>query len=265
MSLGDDDNKNDNNNKNNHTDSHNNRHRQFNAKIAPPALGGKKVGIFATRTPHRPNPIGFTLVKVDSIVRPSKSRKDKGKGKSYSINISGLDLVDGTPVLDIKPYVPHYDSVGYPAQGKESGVETNAMANEVRVPDWVSEGLTKRKNVIFSSQAKADLESIAMLDSTDGNGTSTRGGLQFYGVSSGRDATPEEALAAIRFCIVEVLSVDVRSEWQTKKARKGRYRAERADRLREVVKSGCDKSSTEEMDVSADVDLDVDGLENDGD
>merc|ERR1712238_99549 len=45
------------------------KNRQFQAKISPPALGGKKVGIFATRSPHRPNPVGFSLVKIHSIVK----------------------------------------------------------------------------------------------------------------------------------------------------------------------------------------------------
>jgi len=55
----------------------------------------KRIGIFATRTPHRPNPIGITLAR---IVQVNKEKK--------IVLLSGLDLVDGTPVLDIKPYVP---------------------------------------------------------------------------------------------------------------------------------------------------------------
>jgi tRNA (Thr-GGU) A37 N-methylase len=72
--------------------------RQFPSKIAPPSLGGKKVGVFSTRTPHRPNPIGFSLCKLDKVVvNNSKS------GPTFSLLVSGLDIVDGTPVLDIKP------------------------------------------------------------------------------------------------------------------------------------------------------------------
>lgn len=67
----------------------------FPAKIAPPVLKGRRIGLFCTRSPHRPNPIGLTLVRVDGV--------DARRGV---IQISGLDLVDGTPVLDIKPYVP---------------------------------------------------------------------------------------------------------------------------------------------------------------
>ncbi|KAJ0398245.1 hypothetical protein P43SY_000345 [Pythium insidiosum] len=66
---------------------------KFAAKIAPPRLGGQKVGLFSTRTPHRPNSIGLTVVKIEAVY-----------GKY--IEISGHDLVNGTPVLDVKPYVP---------------------------------------------------------------------------------------------------------------------------------------------------------------
>ena len=74
--------------------------KTYTAKIAPPVLGGKKVGVFATRTPHRPNPIGLSVVRLDSI-----------STSPNAIHISGVDLVNGTPVIDIKPYVPSYDSV----------------------------------------------------------------------------------------------------------------------------------------------------------
>ena len=61
-------------------------------------MKGKSVGVFATRTPHRPNAIGITLARVESI----EGRK---------VLLSALDLLDGTPILDIKPYVTPYDSV----------------------------------------------------------------------------------------------------------------------------------------------------------
>jgi tRNA (Thr-GGU) A37 N-methylase len=54
--------------------------------------------VFATRTPHRPCPIGLTVAKVEGI-------------KGATLLLSGADLVDGTPVLDIKPYLPYCDSV----------------------------------------------------------------------------------------------------------------------------------------------------------
>jgi tRNA-Thr(GGU) m(6)t(6)A37 methyltransferase TsaA len=71
--------------------------------VRPPWLGGRKrVGIFASRSPHRPNYMGLSVVRLDSVVRE--------KGKSY-LELSGIDFLDNTPVFDIKPYVPYSDSI----------------------------------------------------------------------------------------------------------------------------------------------------------
>ncbi|MNQ23972.1 putative tRNA (adenine(37)-N6)-methyltransferase [compost metagenome] len=68
-------------------------------KVRPPRLGGNKsVGVFASRATHRPNGIGQSVVKLDRV--------EPGR-----LWLSGIDLLDGTPVLDIKPYVPYADSV----------------------------------------------------------------------------------------------------------------------------------------------------------
>jgi hypothetical protein len=64
-----------------------------------------KVGVFSCRTPNRPNPIGLTLVKLDRV--------DK---KKFRLFVSGVDLLDGTPVLDIKPFIPLHD-LPNPAHG----------------------------------------------------------------------------------------------------------------------------------------------------
>ena len=72
-------------------------------KVRPPRLGGNKtIGVFATRSPNRPNPIGLSVVSYLGI-----RRNDEG----YVIEIGGVDLLDGTPILDIKPYVPYVDAV----------------------------------------------------------------------------------------------------------------------------------------------------------
>ena len=69
----------------------------------PPRLGGqKRVGVYASRSPHRPNHIGMSAVRLEKIV------KDDGPVR---LELSGVDLLDGTPVLDIKPYVPYSDVV----------------------------------------------------------------------------------------------------------------------------------------------------------
>ncbi|KAI7733842.1 hypothetical protein M8C21_027751, partial [Ambrosia artemisiifolia] len=66
--------------------------------VRVPRLKGEKMGLFATRSPHRPCPIGLTVAKVESV-------------QESSILLSGVDLVDGTPVLDVKPYLPYCDSI----------------------------------------------------------------------------------------------------------------------------------------------------------
>ena len=69
--------------------------------VRPPRLGGsERVGVFATRSPFRPNPIGLTCVKLDRV-----ELTDKGP----VIHVLGADLRDGTPILDIKPYIPFAD------------------------------------------------------------------------------------------------------------------------------------------------------------
>ena len=73
------------------------------AKVRPPRLGGnKKMGVFATRATHRPNGIGLSVVKLDSITRTQQD---------IVLNVSGLDLIDGTPIIDIKPYIPYSDCI----------------------------------------------------------------------------------------------------------------------------------------------------------
>ncbi|HDS1748300.1 MULTISPECIES: tRNA (N6-threonylcarbamoyladenosine(37)-N6)-methyltransferase TrmO [Pseudomonas] len=68
-------------------------------KVRPPRLGGNKsMGVFATRATHRPNGIGQSVVRLEAV--------EPGR-----LLLSGIDLLDGTPVLDIKPYVPYADSI----------------------------------------------------------------------------------------------------------------------------------------------------------
>lgn len=72
--------------------------------IRPPRLGGsRKVGVLASRSPHRPNPIGLSAVKLERI--------DLDAPGGIEIHVTGVDVLDGTPVLDIKPYLPYADSI----------------------------------------------------------------------------------------------------------------------------------------------------------
>lgn len=75
----------------------------FHATVAPPRLGGKeRRGVFATRSPFRPNSIGLSSVKLEQVVY------DKEYGPI--LTVSGVDLLDGTPIYDIKPYLPYADA-----------------------------------------------------------------------------------------------------------------------------------------------------------
>jgi tRNA-Thr(GGU) m(6)t(6)A37 methyltransferase TsaA len=71
--------------------------------VRPPRLGGnKRVGVFASRSPFRPNPIGLSAVKLLSI---------NHEGGKLSLEVQGPDLIDQTPVIDVKPYIPYGDSL----------------------------------------------------------------------------------------------------------------------------------------------------------
>jgi len=74
-----------------------------NLTVRPPRLGGnRKLGVFASRATFRPNPLGLSVVELERVER------EKGKVR---LHLKGIDLVDGTPVLDVKPYLPYVDSV----------------------------------------------------------------------------------------------------------------------------------------------------------
>lgn len=82
--------------------------RGWRPTVRPPRLGGvERVGVFATRSPFRPNPIGLTCVRLERV----ELRED-----GPVIHVLGADLRDGTPILDIKPYIPfadcHTDATG---------------------------------------------------------------------------------------------------------------------------------------------------------
>lgn len=107
---------------------HQNKVSRYHAKVHPPRMGGKSIGLFATRTPHRPNPIGLSLVELIKV------EKD-------GIIVSGADLVDGTPILDIKPYLPEVESIPDARTGWTSEVSKNEI--QVEFTDHALELLTK--------------------------------------------------------------------------------------------------------------------------
>ena len=76
---------------------------QWSPTVRPPRLGGnERVGVFASRSPFRPNPIGLSCVR---LIGTEKTAQD-----GVVLHVAGVDLLDGTPILDIKPYIPYADS-----------------------------------------------------------------------------------------------------------------------------------------------------------
>lgn len=79
-----------------------NAHKANSPVVRPPVLGGNEaLGVFATRSPYRPNPIGLSCVRIDHIDLDTK--------EGPVIHVLGADLMDGTPLFDIKPYLPYAD------------------------------------------------------------------------------------------------------------------------------------------------------------
>lgn len=110
----------------------------FKGKIKPPRLNGLKWGALATRTPHRPNPIGLSLCKIVKV-------------EDGCILLGGADIVDGSPVLDIKPYVPFCEAL-------PSGI----------APSWVSvcdPTAVSYHSMCFAHEVPVETENLSNLSS----------------------------------------------------------------------------------------------------
>lgn len=109
-----------------------NRHAAKSPVVRPPVLGGnEKLGVFATRSPFRPNDIGLSSVRL--------SRIEWSTSRGPVIHVKGADLMDGTPIFDIKPYVVYADS--HP-EARSGFVDTHKWDRlQVIVPDDVAEYL----------------------------------------------------------------------------------------------------------------------------
>ena len=108
--------------------------RGWKAQVRPPRLGGnEKVGVFATRSTFRPNCIGMSVVKFIDI---------KQVDGITEITVQGIDLLDGTPIIDIKPYIPYADSVN--------------SASSLMAHDAPDASLT----VLFSAKAESNISQL---------------------------------------------------------------------------------------------------------
>ncbi len=111
-------------------------------KVHPPRLEGKSVGVFATRSPHRPNPIGLSLVKIEKI-------------EGRRLYIMGLDLIDGTPVLDLKPYLPTVEAITDAHEGWSGPLTSKSV-----VVEWTDAATA----VIPAKDVRQAIEKILELD-----------------------------------------------------------------------------------------------------
>ena len=107
-----------------------NRECNAHTTVRPPRLGGNtRMGVFATRSPYRPNPIGLSSVRLEYV-----------DYDNCVLHVSGADLIDGTPILDIKPYIPYTDSH---ADAKAGFTDTSVWKTvKVIFPDEMKNGFT---------------------------------------------------------------------------------------------------------------------------
>ena len=110
-----------------------NSHPQQGLTVRPPRLGGnERVGVFASRSPYRPNGLGLSCVRIHSIEMTAT--------QGPVIHVTGADLMDGTPIYDIKPYVAYADA--HP-EARSGFVDTTAWKElEVKIPDELADSLT---------------------------------------------------------------------------------------------------------------------------
>jgi len=109
---------------------HENMSRGWKPLVKAPRLGGNiKTGVLATRSTHRPNNIGMSVVKNLGVEKV---------GNSWQLNVSGVDLLDKTPIIDIKPYLPYADNIP---------TATDSLTKTASIP---------QRTVAFSTQAQAD-------------------------------------------------------------------------------------------------------------
>ena len=112
-------------------------HREkWSPTVRPPRLGGnKRVGVFASRSPFRPNPIGLSCVKFIKI--------EKREQDGFVLILGGADLLDGTPIFDVKPYLPHSDCIKDAVGGYATAQENHRL--EVVFPNELASKIPPEK------------------------------------------------------------------------------------------------------------------------
>lgn len=120
---------------------------EWSPTVRPPRLGGnKRMGVFATRSPFRPNPIGLSCVKLLSVESNPKN--------GTVLIVSGADLIDNTPIIDIKPYLPYSDS--HPDAKGGFGADRLDYALDVTIPDGLAHTIPADKLPALKSLLRQD-------------------------------------------------------------------------------------------------------------
>ena len=115
--------------------------------VRPPKLGGnQRLGVFATRSPFRPNPIGLSAVRLLGVERHPEC--------GPALRVAGADLMDGTPILDIKPYVPYADAHPDASQGYTA--HTGARALRMEFPDELLARVPEQKRAALLGALRQD-------------------------------------------------------------------------------------------------------------
>ncbi len=114
--------------------------------VRPPRLGGnRRVGVFASRSPFRPNGLGLSVVR---LIR-TENHMERSFYKGPALIVSGADLMDGTPIYDIKPYMPYSDSVPQASGGYSAGARDHCLSVDfpedllAKIPEKKREPLIK--------------------------------------------------------------------------------------------------------------------------
>ena len=135
-------------------DNKNQENSKFRPQVRPPRLGGnQKIGVFATRSMYRPSSIGLSVVKLKEV---------KKVGKTVRVYVTGSDLLDGTPIVDIKPYIHYSDAV----TEAQSGYAQEEPQRKTVI--WSDEAEQQKQQLLengkISVQTIQELEQVLSLD-----------------------------------------------------------------------------------------------------
>lgn len=137
-----------------HENKNKEENQKFRPQVRPPRLGGnKKIGVFATRSMYRPAPIGLSVVQLKKVEKV---------GKSVRVYLTGSDLLDATPIIDIKPYIQYSDAIIEATSGyaQQEPIRKKVVWSEN--VQLTLENLFKTQKI--TAQTQYELEQVLSLD-----------------------------------------------------------------------------------------------------